>query len=49
MEEKKADKKPESSPRNQSMGERLTEGLQKQQGKEPSGLQAALAFLHRKR
>jgi hypothetical protein len=50
MEEKKDDKKPESSPRNQSMGERLTERWLKQEDKEPSGLlQTALAFLHRKR
>ncbi len=49
MQETKDDKKPESSPQKQSMGERLTERLQKQQDKEPSGLQAALAFLHRKR
>jgi hypothetical protein len=49
MQETKDDKKPESSPRKQSMGERLTEGLRQQQDKEPSGLQAALAFLHRKR
>jgi len=52
MEEKKADKKPESSPRNQSMGERLTERWLKQEDKEdkePSGLlQTALAFVHRK-
>jgi len=49
MQETKDDKKPECSPRKQSMGERLTEHLQKQQDKEPSGLRAALAFLHRKR
>ena len=49
MQETKDDKLPEPSPRKQSMGERLTEGLQKQQDKEQSALQAALAFLHRKR
>jgi hypothetical protein len=56
MEEKKADKKPESLPRNQSMGERLTERWLKQEDKEdkedkePSGrLQTVLAFLNRKR
>ena len=49
MQETKDDKHPEPSPRKQSMGERLTEHLQKQQDKEPSGLRAALAFLHRKR
>ena len=59
MQEAKYDKLPElavmlpsvgrPSPRKQSMGERLTEGLQKRQDKEQSALQAAPAFLHRKR
>ncbi len=52
MQEKKADEKPPSSPRNQPTAERLrdTERSLKQEDKKPSGyLEAALAFLHRKR